>query len=217
MGFNVIGVGPGDSELLTVKGVRLIKEADVIIVPVKKAGAKEGTALSIARPYIEEMEKVLYMYFPMVHGFDKDTETQNLFKEHCLAINDMVEQGKEVVFLTLGDPAIYCTYTHIDKYVKDVSYVPGIPSFINGAALAGQSLVIGEESLCVLNMTDHEADIRSKFALHESIVVMKVCINQPLLKELIVEEKRDAVFMSNIGLEDEAMTREINVLDEKRA
>lgn len=215
MGFKVIGVGPGDSELLTVKAVRLIEEAQVIIVPVKQAGAKESTALSIARPYIEDMDKVLYMYFPMKHGFDKDPATGALFEEHGRKINALVAEGLEVVFLTLGDPAIYCTYTHIDRYVGDVAYVPGIPSFINGAALAGQSLVIGEESLCVLNMTDDAQAIREKFRLHESIVVMKVCINQPLLKELILKGNRSVVLMSNIGLEDERITEDIGALDSK--
>lgn len=215
MSFHVLGVGPGDSELLTVKAVRMIEEADVIIVPVKKPDAREGTALTIAKPYIKDMAKVVYYYFPMVHGFAEDPVTQKLFKSHGDAINTMVAEGKKVVFLTLGDPAIYCTYTHIDQYVDEVEYVPGIPSFINGAALAGQSLVIGDESLCVLNMTDDAEDVRSKFRRHESIVVMKVCINQPLLKELIVEGGRTATFMSNIGLENEHITTDICVLDSK--
>ena len=149
MSFHVMGVGPGDSELLTVKAVRLIKEADVIIVPVKKEGKEESTALDIARPYVEDMSKVAYYYFPMFHNFADDADTIELFKSHGQKINKLIEENKSVVFLTLGDPAIYCTYTYIDKYVNDVKYVPGIPSFINGAALAKQSLCIGDESLCV--------------------------------------------------------------------
>ena len=66
-----------------------------------------------------------------------------------------------------------------------------------------------------LNMTDHEEDIKSKFKLHESIVVMKVCVNQKLLKSLIVEGNRTVTFMSNIGLKDESITTDIDVLDNK--
>lgn len=215
MSFNVVGVGPGDSELLTVKAVRLIEEADKIIVPVKRDGSTSSTALSIAEPYVKDMSKVDYLYFPMVAGFDTDPETQALFRNHGEYIDQSVERGDDVVFLTLGDPAIYCTFTYIEKYIKSVSYVPGIPSFINGAALAKQSLCIGDESLCVLNMTDDEVDIRSKFDLHESIVVMKVCVNQSLLKELIVKGNRQVTFMSNIGLEDERISTDVSVLEEK--
>ena len=115
----------------------------------------------------------------------------------------------------MGDPAIYSTYTYINEYVNEVSYVPGIPSFVNGAALAGQPLVIGGESLCVLNMTNDEAEVRKKFESHESIVVMKVSVNQMLLKQVITDGNRKATFMSNIGLKNESITTDINVLDTK--
>ena len=215
MSFNVIGVGPGDSELLTVKAVRIIKEADVIIVPVKKADTTDSVALTIAKPYIEDLTKVAYYYFPMFHGFDKDAETLKMFESHGQRINGLIAEGKKVVFLTLGDPSIYSTYAYVNQYVSEVTYVPGIPSFINGAALLGQPLVLGDESLCVLNMTDDEAGIRHKFLCHESIVVMKVSANQKLLKQVIIDGNRKATFMSNIGLENESITRDLHVLDKK--
>lgn len=215
MGFKVIGVGPGDSELMTVKAVKAIEAADIIIAPVKKEGATASTALSIAKPYVEDMSKVEYFYFPMVHGFSEDEKTKSLFETHGKTIDQWVNEGKTVVFLTLGDPSIYCTYSYVDPYVSEVSYIPGIPSFINGAALAKQSLVLGDESLCVLNMTDEEDVLREKFKLHSSIVVMKVCINQALLKELIVKGKRQVTLMSNIGLENESITTDIKALDNK--
>lgn len=155
------------------------------------------------------------MYFPMFLGFDEDPATKELFENHGQVISQMQTEEKDVVFLTLGDPSIYCTFTYISGFVDEVGYVPGIPSFINGAALAGQSLCIGDESLCVLNMTDDEDDIRRKFDVHESIVVMKVCINQPLLKELIESQNRQVTFMSNIGLDDESITSDIDALDSK--
>jgi precorrin-2/cobalt-factor-2 C20-methyltransferase len=215
MSFNVIGVGPGDSELLTVKAVRLIKEADKIIVPVKKEGSKISTALSIAQPYIEDLTKVDYFYFPMTDNFSSDIETQLLFKHHGERLNQCIKEGNKVVFLTLGDPSIYSTFAYIEKYIDEVTYVPGIPSFINGAALAKQYLCIGDESLCILNMTDREEDLQKKFDLHERIVVMKVCANQNLLKKLIKQGRRTAIFMSNIGLKDERISTDVAVLDEK--
>lgn len=215
MAFHVIGVGPGDSELLTLKAVRLVNEADVIIVPVKQEGSRVSTALEIIRPHLQDLNKVAYYYFPMFNNFDKDPDTLTLFKKHGDSINQLIDADQSVVFLTLGDPSIYCTYTYIDKYVKAVTYVPGIPSFINGAALAKQSLCIGDESLCILNMTDNEAEIKKKFDLHDRIVVMKVCANQALLKSLILKDKRQVTFMSNIGLENEHITQDIRILDNK--
>lgn len=213
--LNIIGVGPGDSELLTIKAVRLIKEADYIITPVKKEGSKVSTALSIIKPYLEDMDKVLYYYFPMVHGFSSKPEVVELFKTYGESINKLTDSGKNVVFITLGDPSVYSTFAYVAPYLKNIEYVPGIPSFIHGAALSKIPLCLGDDSFCVLNMTDSESNIRAAFNLHKNIVIMKVCSNQELLKNILLESKRSIILMSNIGHENEDITDDISVLDSK--
>lgn len=215
MGFNIVGVGPGDSELITVKAVRLIKEADIIITPVKKEGSKISTALNIARPYIDNMEKVKYYHFPMVKNFLTCNITKEIFRGHGESINSLLDEGLNIVFITLGDPSVYSTFTHISPHFKEVNYVPGIASFLNGAALSKVPLCIADESLCIINMTDSEENIRSAFELHKNIVIMKVCSNQKLLKQLLLSSARDFIFMSNIGLDNEFESRDISVLDKK--
>lgn len=215
MGFHVIGVGPGDPELLTIKAARLIKEAKLIIVPVKKEGSRLSTALSIAKPYIEDLQKVRYIFFPMKVDFQLDWDIQELFKENGNTINNLIHEFKDVVFLTLGDPSVYSTFSYIQPFVEDVHVVPGITSFLNGAAILKQSLCLGDESLCVINMTDQEEKLRQTFEIQDSIVVMKVCANQVLLKKLVKEYQRSIVLMSNIGLEEESFSDDISVLNEK--
>ena len=215
MPLNIIGVGPGDSELLTIKAVRLIKEADYIITPVKKEGSKVSTALNIIKPYLDNMDKVLYYYFPMVHGFNSKPEIVELFKTHGDSINRLTDSGKKVVFITLGDPSVYSTFAYIAPYLNNIEYVPGIPSFIHGAAISKIPLCLGDESFSVINMTDSESNIRAAFKLHKNIVIMKVCSNQNLLKKLLIESKKSIVLMSNIGHGNQAITEDISVLDSK--
>lgn len=215
MGFNVIGVGPGDSELMTIKAVRLIKEADLILVPVKKKGATESTALTIAKPYIDELDKVKYIYFPMKLKFQEDSGVQQIFKNNGELINSYRSEYDNIVFLTLGDPSVYSTFSYVQPYLDEVDVVPGITSFLNGAARTKQSLCLGDESLCIINMTDEEERLRTSFKIHSTIVVMKVCSNQDLLKKLLVEYDRRIVLMSNIGLENESFTHDLSALDHK--
>jgi len=213
--FNIVGVGPGDSELITVKAARLIGEADVIITPVKKEGSKESTALNIVKTYIKNMELVDYFYFPMVANFAEDSSIKELFKSHGDTINNYLIEGKKVVFITLGDPSVYSTFSYVAPYIDNIEYTPGITSFLNGAALGKIPLCIGEESLCIINMTDSEENLRAAFKLHKNIVVMKVSSNQKLLKTILEEENRSGIFMSNIGMENETVSSDITVLDKK--
>ena len=213
MSITCIGVGPGDKELLTVKAVKHIQEADIILVPVKKENSKESTALSIAKDYIEKHSKVEYLYFPM----KKITqEIENIFKEHAQGINHYLLQGKKIVYLTLGDPNVYSTFTYLIQYLnEEPRYIPGVTSFLQGAAMIGQPLCLGKQSLAIINMTDKEENIRKTFRLHDNIVVMKVSAGAHLLKELIQEHQFEGTFLTNIGLEDEYISQDIQYLDQK--
>lgn len=215
MSLTCIGVGPGDKELLTVKAVRLIEEADIIMVPVKKRNSTDSTALKIAEDYIEDRSKVHYLYFPMVSIEKEDLEIQQIFKENASVIKDYLEQGKDVIYLTLGDSSVYSTFTYMADYLDEVEYVPGIASFLQGAAHIGRPLCIGRESLAIINMTDEEEKIREFFRLHDNIVVMKVSANPSLLHELLTEGKRQVTFLSNLGMKNESITDELSFLQGK--
>ena len=110
-----IGVGPGDSKLLTVKAVEAIEQADMIITP--KTEKKEGSvAFNIAKPYIPDTVEI----FPMVFQMNTDMEAVNKQWEiNRKLIQEKLDEGKNLVFLTLGDPMLYSTYMYIFNEFKD--------------------------------------------------------------------------------------------------
>ena len=60
--FYGIGVGPGDPELLTMKAIKAIEKADVLIAP--KTEKKDGSvALSIAKPYLKDDIEIVYQFY----------------------------------------------------------------------------------------------------------------------------------------------------------
>ena len=107
--FFGIGVGPGDPELLTVKAIHAIQRADVLIAP--KTEKKDGSvALSIARPYLKPDVKIVYQVFPMVRDFAEDPSA---WQENKREILELLRDGKNVAFLTLGDPMFFSTYIYV--------------------------------------------------------------------------------------------------------
>ena len=143
-----VGVGPGDPELVTMKAFRLLKEADVVAVPDKGTGEK--TALNIVSDYIDE-SKVQYFPTPMIR--DK-AELQRNYEAQADRICDLLDQGKTVVFITLGDPTIYSTYYYIHEIVAkrgyDAELIPGVPSFCAVAARLGTSLCERSDRLLII-------------------------------------------------------------------
>ena len=143
-----VGVGPGDPELLTLKAVRVLREADVVMVPDSVKADK--TALHIASAYLQN-KTVETVTTPMVR--DKAV-VDAAYTAAADRICALLDQGKQVAFLTLGDPTVYSTYMYIHEKVKargyDVEVVPGVPSFCAAAARLNLSLCQGSEPLLIV-------------------------------------------------------------------
>lgn len=149
-----VGCGPGDPELLTVKAVKAIRNADVIICPTSKEG-KTSIAYSIITSVIDNSKKpeIINLVFPMV----KEKETlENTWKKNSQEIAKVIKSGKNVVYLTVGDPSLYSTWIYIQRELKSkypeikIEVIPGIVSMFAFASKVGISLAEGDETVAVI-------------------------------------------------------------------
>ncbi len=176
MKISCIGCGPGDPDLLTVKAVERIRNADAIFTPTSKEG-KPSIALSIARKYIDESStSITNLIFPMI----KDKDSLKLqWKINSRIIADAVHSGKNSVYLTVGDPSLYSTWNYIHKELKenyddiDIEIIPGVPSFFAFAAQAKMSLVEADQTLGIVPACYDLDKIRRTVASCDSIIFLK--------------------------------------------
>lgn len=144
-----VGVGPGDPQLLTLKAIETIKNADYVAYPTSGKG-NENVAYKIVEAYLDNKETLEYL-MPMSR--DK-AYVQSCHDECALDIQKHLEEGKNIAFITLGDPAIYSTYMYIHKKIKALGFetqlIPGIPSFCAVAASLDDSLCEGAQPLLIV-------------------------------------------------------------------
>lgn len=177
-----IGVGPGDPELLTLKAVRAIQRCDVIASP--KTGGGAGTALSILEGYLDGKERV-ECHFAMEQDQAKRKEARRAAADQIAAL---LLQGKDVGFVTLGDPATYSTYMYLHQILAgkgfEAEIIPGITSYSAAAAALGIALCEDDEALTIIPAARNES-IDRLLEFPGNKVIMKSGGNlEPLLATL---------------------------------
>lgn len=209
--FYGVGVGPGDSELLTIKAVNAIKNADVIIAP--KTEKKDGSvALTIAEPYISDSE-IIFQTFPMVKNFE---ESKEIFEQNTKQILEFLRSGKNVAFLTLGDPMFYSTYIYILRLLKNsgakVTTIPGVPAFLAIASHIGKAAAYGNDIVTIIPATAQKSKIIDALKISDSAILMKVYKNFDEIVGILDAENmiENAVLISRYGLDDEKIFENLN-------
>ncbi len=213
-----IGVGPGDPELLTLKAIKKIQQAQVIIAPCSRF-EEDSVALNIVKEYIQEDTIINKMIFPMVHCQET---LQKAWQQNVEEIVEKLERGQEVVFLTLGDSMIYSTYIYIMKSIKEAGYrvesVPGITSFCAVANHMNVSLAEGEEGLSIIPFKNNEVLLENALREGNNVVVLKPSHNPKALASLLEKYglQESFVMCSKCGQEEEETTTDIKVLKESK-
>lgn len=222
--LNVIGIGPGDPELLTIKAVRIIKGSNVLCVP---KGREEGTslALSIVEKAVElDGKEIIEAYFPMRKTKDKrgSEELDVKWNETVEAINDKLTKGIDVAFLTLGDPTIYSTFFYLyEKLLEavpdlNIEIIPGVSSINASASRLNMSLGLGNDRIAVLP-ANYMGDLQTTLETFDTVVLMKVnkVFNEilDLLSRMGLVE--NAKCISRAGMKDEKIFENIREIKEE--
>lgn len=194
-----VGVGPGDPMLMTLKAVQTARDCEVIAIPHKER--EKCTALKIALGAVPELaeKETLTVDMPMTKDAEK---LERAYAAGAAAIAEVLAQGKNVCFLTLGDPTVYSTYLYLHQRVAAMGYetriIPGVTSFCAAAAELGISLCENKEQLHVIPGTYTPSEALS---LSGTKVMMKN--NLPKTLEALRATGARAAMVENCGMENQ--------------
>ena len=208
-----IGVGPGDPELLTLKAVRIIRKSGVVAVP--GTVKEESVAYKIVRQAVPELEEKETIAVPMPMTKDKALLEES-HEKGAKMVAEILDSGRDVAFLTLGDPTVYATYLYIHKRVEKAGYdteiISGITSFCAVAARLNIGLVEKAEPLHVIPAS---YQIEDALKLPGTKVLMKAGKKMKDVKETLKSMTDCQVMMiENCGMENEKIYRSAEEINE---
>ncbi|MCX7883583.1 MAG: precorrin-2 C(20)-methyltransferase [Caloramator sp.] len=190
-----IGVGPGDSELITLKGLNIIKRSSVIFIPRTQ---NESIALNIIKDYVKD-KRIEYIDFVM--GEDNFKR----YEKASFIISSALKDNEEGAYVTIGDPMTYSTYIYLLKELKklkvEVETIPGITSYnASFAALNIPAVLKGERMILC------DGDIDDKILkLVDSICILKVNRKKNELIKILEKNNFEYFYVKRCSCEDEVI------------
>jgi precorrin-2/cobalt-factor-2 C20-methyltransferase len=203
-----IGVGPGDPELLTVKGIRALRRADAVFVPVGDTG-ETGRAEAVVLAYAEP-DRVRRLTFALAGDA---SEREASWDRAGAAVAEVIAAGKVAAFATLGDPSVYSTFTYLLATVRELlgdvpaEVVPGITAMQDLAARSGAVLVEGQERLALLPLAAGTAPLADALASFDTVVCYKAGRHLPEIVDTLSATGRlgTALYGARLGLPGETI------------
>ncbi|GAA1480206.1 precorrin-2 C(20)-methyltransferase [Gordonia sinesedis] len=175
-----VGLGPGDSELVTVKAARIIGAADVVAYHCARHG--NSIARSVAEPYLRDGQIEERLMYPVTtettdHPGGYQGALDDFYAASAELLAGHLAAGRDVALLAEGDPLFFSSYMHMHKRLAGrfrAEIVPGVTSVSAAAAATTVPLVEGDETLTVVPGTLPEAELVARFAGAEAIAVLKL-------------------------------------------
>ncbi len=208
-----VGVGPGDPKLMTYLAVETIERCPVIAVPAEGRG--HAVSYKIASGIVKGLDEkeCLNLSTPMTK--DKKVLAEN-YEKAAGAIIKQLELGRDVAYLTLGDPTIYSTYIYIHRLVREQGYevqiINGITSFCAAAARLGDSLADRSEQLHIIPST---YDIEEALTYQGNKVLMKAASKLSVVKQILQEKDVRGIMVENCGMPDEHIYADIREMPDQ--
>lgn len=171
-----IGVGPGDPELITVKGLRLLQQVPVVAYPAGIDG-RSGMAEQIITQWLQPTQTQLALNFPYVQDETALTQAWQIAADQ---VWQWLSQGQDVAFCSEGDISFYSTFTYLAQTLQlthpeaKIEAIPGICSPMAAAAVLGIPLTIRAQRLVVLPALYNVSELETILDHADVLVLMKV-------------------------------------------
>lgn len=188
-----LGVGPGDPELITLKALRLLREAPVVGYFVAKG--KRGNAFGIIEAHLQAQQTLLPLVYPVTTEalpapLSYEQVISDFYDEASVQVAEHLDAGRDVAVICEGDPFFYGSYMYLhDRLAQryEAEVIPGVCSMLGGASVLGAPLVYRNQSLSVLSGVLPAEELKRRLADADAAVIMKLGRNFPKVREVLTE------------------------------
>ncbi|WP_165605865.1 precorrin-2 C(20)-methyltransferase [Flavivirga aquatica] len=212
-----VALGPGDPELLTLKGLRLLKEADVIFYP---GSLHQGKKKSFVYPLLAyhnlENKELVGFYLEMS---DNRTSAKEVYSNTVKQIEKVYAQGKKVCVVCEGDISLYASFSYILNELQTlnlpVNLIPGINSFTLGAAKHQVPLSLLNDKIAIIPRVNTMEEINTYFKNFDTLVLMKIRSGWQHFEKALIQQNLTCYYCERLGTDQEFITTDLQEVSKR--
>jgi precorrin-2/cobalt-factor-2 C20-methyltransferase len=207
-----VSLGPGDPELITVKGLRALQLADLIYYPgsVQPDGQQSSYSLGILRELGLDETKLRGLFLPM--RTDRTAALQG-YEQVFYQIKADYEAGRTVAFVSEGDSTFYSTFAYLLAHLHDhqlpVEIIAGVPSFLLATAAHQVPLAVLREKVAVIPLLASAAALEGYLRDFETVVLIKVRGALDYVRPAVAAGHATAYYAERLGTPAQYLTTDL--------
>lgn len=207
-----ISLGPGDPDLITVKGLQILRQSDIIFYPgsLFKDGRKESYVRPMLDHYGLEPDKLEGFFLRM--GSDR-TAAELTYQQTAQKILQLSGAGKIVSIVCEGDLSFYASFSYLLEKLETVNasieLIPGVNSFTLGAALHQLPLCLQHEKLAVLPLASDITEIEQTLENTDTLILMKIRMGWKELYPALLTKNWKYYYCERLGTAEQYITADI--------
>ncbi len=212
--ITAVGLGPGDGDLITVKGLKALKQADIIFYPASSVSenAIKSFSLNILKQF--DLDAPLEpLHIPM-NSDQRELYYYKAFEQ----IQSAYKNNKNIVVVSEGDILFFSTFGYLWQHIQnaqlDCSIIPGIPAFIASGGLGSIPLVEGDNTISIIACPDTLEELQTQLKHPGTYVVMK--LSKLKEKELFFNKLTvPFLYVEKAGTEEQFVTNRVEEVIER--
>ncbi|MCX8177213.1 MAG: precorrin-2 C(20)-methyltransferase [Candidatus Bathyarchaeota archaeon] len=187
-----VGVGPGDPELITLKAYEVLRIVDVVCAPKARAD-RPSRALEVVRPILHDtgrIQEVTELIYPMIRDL---SVLEAFWERNSESIVSKLREGKDVAFITMGDPMLYSTFIYTYRKVREklpeagIEVIPGVTSLTACAAASKLPIAEDDETVALIPSTAEMEKVKGLAKHADTLIFMKGVKNLWELSKALIE------------------------------
>jgi len=212
--FHLVGVGPGDPELLTLKAAKILVSVDMVAFPQKPG--MDSLALKISAPHLRKN----IAHLPIILPMEKSRQpAKNAYDQAALKIGEQLDAGISIAYLCEGDPFFYGSAMYLFSRLAhqyNVQIIPGISSLNAAAAAINRPLAARDEILKILPATLDDKTLLKELKNTEAAAIIKVGRHFDRVKKIIAQSGHEkGAMVIEFASQPHENIRAISVIDAK--